>query len=151
MKHFSHMQLLKEYPEGTSIFFVLDENGKRQYLPRTLGPVRVYYDPQDPTIAAADVDPKFLLDGRIFTAQGRILVDNGANTQYIGLSTCKRMGAVVTDIPRQHKQVQVGDGRFANVVGACRVHVSVGAYRGFVTALVLDQFSAEFDLALGES
>jgi transposase InsO family protein len=151
MKHFSHMQLLKEYPADTSMFFVTDANGKRQYLPRTPGPMRVYYDPQDPTIAAADAEPRFLLDGRIFTAKGRLFVDGGANTQYIGLSTCKRMGAVITSIPRQPKQVQVGDGRLANIVGACRVPVSVGAYRGFVTALVLDQFSDEFDLVLGES
>jgi len=151
MKHFSHMQLLKEYPEGSSMFFVTGDGGKRQYLPRTPGPMRVYYDPQDPSIAAADTDPKFLLNGRIFTAAGRVLIDNGANTQYIGLDVCKRMGAVVTEIPHQPKQVQVGDGRFAKVVGACRVPVAVGAYKGFVTALVLDQFSDEFDLVLGES
>ena len=45
----------------------------------------------------------------------------------------------------------MGDGRFADVIGACRVPVALGAYKGFVTALVLDKFSSEFDMVLGES
>jgi transposase InsO family protein len=149
-KYFTHMQVLKEYNTGTSLFFTMD-NGKRTYLPGIPGPFRVYYDPQDPAIGVANTKPKFLLNGRIFTAPGRILVDNGANTQYTGLQTVQRMGANLIQLKEQPKAVQVGDGRYANVVGACRVPVQIGAYKGFVTALVLDQFSSEFDLVLGES
>jgi hypothetical protein len=149
-KHFSHMQVLKEYQAGTSMFFV-KEGKKRRYLPGVPGPMRVYYDPQDPSISAEQAKPKFLLKGRVFSGPAKVLVDNGANTQYIGLAQCKKMGAVIMQLKEQPKHVQVGDGRFANVVGACRVHVAIGAYRGFVTALVLDQFSSEFDLVLGES
>jgi hypothetical protein len=69
----------------------------------------------------------------------------------VGVDTCKRMGGVITQLKDQPKSVQVGDGRFAKVIGACRIPVSIGAYRGFVTALVLDQFSSDFDLVLGES
>jgi hypothetical protein len=47
------------------------------------------------------------------------------------------------------KAVQVGDGMYANVVGACQVPLQIGACEGFVTSLVLDQFSKEFDLVLG--
>lgn len=150
-RHFSHMQLLKEYPAGTSLFFT--QNGpKRQYLPGVPAPIRVYYDPQDPAIGAGSTKPKFLLNGRIFAGPAQILVDNGANTQYIGIETCTKMGGVITQLKEQPKSVQVGDGRFASVVGACRVPVAVGAYRGFVTALVLDQFAyKEFQLVLGES
>jgi hypothetical protein len=149
-KYFTHMQVLKEYNNGTSLFFTMD-SGKRSYLPGIPGPFRVYYDPQDPAIGVANTKPKFLLNGRIFTATSRILVDNGANTQYTGLETVKRMGANLIQLKEQPKAVQVGDGRYANVVGACRVPLQIGAYKGFVTALVLDQFSKEFDLVLGES
>jgi len=150
ISHFSHMQVLKEYSTGTSLFFIKDGN-KRRYLPGTPGVMRIYYDPQDPSIAAGATKPKFLLNGRVFSSPAKILVDNGANTQYVGAATCKRMGGVIVQLKEQPKQVQVGDGRFANVIGACRIPVSIGAYRGFVTALVLDQFSSEFDLVLGES
>jgi RNase H-like domain found in reverse transcriptase/Reverse transcriptase (RNA-dependent DNA polymerase)/Integrase zinc binding domain/Chromo (CHRromatin Organisation MOdifier) domain len=149
-QHFSHMQVLKEYPAGTSLFFTMNGE-KRHYLPGVPGPFRVYFDPQDPSIAASSSKPKFLLKGRIFSAPGRILIDNGANTQYVGIQTCKRMGGVITQLKEQPRSVQVGDGRYASVVGACRIPVAIGAYRGFVTALVLDQFSSEFDLVLGES
>jgi len=131
-RHFSHMQVLKEYASNTSLFFV-QKGKKRNYLPGTPGPFRVYYDPQDPGIAAGKTKPKFLLQGRIFTGPARILVDNGANTQYVGLDTCKRMGGIISQLKEQPKSVQVGDGRFADVVGACRIPVAIGAYKGFVT------------------
>jgi hypothetical protein len=149
-KHFSHMQILKEYSPDTSLFFTKKGN-KRTYLPGIPGPMRVYFDPQDPGISADKAKPKFLLNGRVFSAPGKIFVDGGANTQYVGVDTCKRMGGVITQLKDQPKSVQVGDGRFAKVIGACRIPVSIGAYRGFVTALVLDQFSSDFDLVLGES
>ena len=149
-KYFSHMQVLKEYSAGTSLFYV-NEGKKRRYLPGTPGPMRVYYDPQDPSISADTEKPKFMLNGRIFSGPAKILIDNGANTQYVSATAVKRMGGVITQQKDQPKSVQVGDGRFADVVGACRVPVSIGTYRGFVTALVLDQFSSEFDLVLGES
>jgi len=121
------MQVLKEYASNTSLFFV-QKGKKRNYLPGTPGPFRVYYDPQDPGIAAGKTKPKFLLQGRIFTGPARILVDNGANTQYVGLDTCKRMGGIISQLKEQPKSVQVGDGRFADVVGACRIPVAIGAY-----------------------
>ena len=110
--------MLKEYSAGTSLFFTL-QDGKRTYLPGIPGPFMVYYDPQDPAIGAANSKPKFLLRGRVFTALARILVDNGANTQYTGLGQVKRMGGVLIQLKEQPKSVQVGDGRYANVVGAC--------------------------------
>jgi hypothetical protein len=113
--------------------------------------MRVYYNPQDPSISAEHARPKFLLKGCVFSGPAKVSVDNGANTQYIGLAQCKKMGAVIMQLKEQPKHVPVGNGRFANVVGACRVHVAIGAYRGFVTSLALDQFSSEFDLVLGES
>jgi hypothetical protein len=149
-KHFSHMQVLKEYSAGTSLFFTKDGK-KRTYLPGIPGPMRVYYDPQDPAISTNQTKSKFLLNGRVFSGPAKIFIDGGANTQYVGLETCKRMGGVIVQLKDQPKAVQVGDGRHATVVGACRIPVSIGAYRGFVTALVLDQFSKDFDLVLGES
>ena len=147
---FSHMQLLKEYPTGASLFYTQD-GSKRTYLRGNPGVMRIYYDPPDPSIGAGHSKPKFLLRGKIFSSNAKILIDNGANTQYIGADTCKKMGGTVTQLAEQPRSVQVGDGRFAEVIGACRVPVTVGAYKGFVTALVLDKFSAEFDLVLGES
>ena len=104
LQHFSHMQLLKEYAEGTSLFFVRD--GKhRRYLPGVPGSYRVYYDPPDPAIAASSSKPRFLLKGRIFTAPARVMIDGGANTQYIGADTCRQMGASIRQLPSQPKAV----------------------------------------------
>ena len=148
--HFSHMQLLKEYSEGTSVFFVTD--GKhRRYLPGIPGPYRVYYDPPDPSIGASASKPKFLLPGRIFSGPGKIFIDSGANTQYIGADTCRAMDATIRELDDQPRTVQVGDGHEAEVIGTCRVPVQIGAYKGCVTALVLEKFSKDFDLVLGES
>jgi hypothetical protein len=83
-KYFTHMQVLKEYNNGTSLFFAMD-NGKRSYLPGIPRSSRVYYDPQDSATGVANTKPKFLLNGRFFIATSRILEDNGANTQHNGL------------------------------------------------------------------
>ena len=149
-EHFSHMQLLKEYGEGTSVFFVA-QGKRRQYLPGLPGAYRVYYDPPDPDIGASACKPKFLLKGRVFSAPGTVFIDGGANTQYIGADTCRAIGAKIRVLDEQPGTVQVGDGHEAKVVGTCRVPVQIGAYKGMVTALVLDKFSKDFDLVLGES
>ena len=148
--HFSHMQLLKEYGEGTSVFFIA-QGKRRQYLPGLPGAYRVYYDPPDPDIGATSAKPKFLLQGRVFSAPGKVFIDGGANTQYIGADTCRAMNAKIRVLDEQPGTVQVGDGHEAKVIGTCRVPVQIGAYKGMVTALVLDKFAKDFDLILGES
>jgi len=148
--HFSHMQLLKEYSEGTSLFFVADGK-RRRYLPGVPGPFRVYYDPPDPSIGASAEKPKFLLKGKVFSSPAKIFIDGGANTQYIGADTCRAMNATIRTLDEQPGTVQVGDGREAEIIGTCRVPVQIGAYKGCVTALVLNKFSSDFDLVLGES
>jgi hypothetical protein len=165
------MQVLKEYPAGTQLFMAkTKDTGKRELMPPTPWPVRVYYDPSTPqarqhtqqVIAEhtphtgqmrAQLTPELTMQthGTLDGSPVRILFDSGATGQFISKTCATRLGLKLQANQTPHTHVTACDGRqvpVTSIATACKLNMETITER--LDLLVVDMGDG-LDVVLGDS
>ena len=102
-------------------------------------PVTVYYNApgtRKQQLRLAQQVSTFKLPAKIAGSPGRVLLDSGATSNFVGANFTSRRGVTVRPLLKQ-TDVDVADGSSVRAVGTCTFKVQIQDYTGDITAIVL--------------
>ncbi len=141
------MRLVRTYTKGEQVF--CDGSGGLQGLPWD---TEVWYDAPKPGLhlSAAAADALTMhFRGVVRGAPISVLVDTGASDIFVSARLCAQLNLQLQAAGRE--RVTLGDGASCALQGTCSVPLRIGAYRGTVTAHVMNDLLHGFDLVLGDA
>ena len=134
------MQLLHEYNKGECLFAAQDDSAAADKPPLPCATaVQVYYDPPAPQVAMHVMGTNRLttqFDCAVAGVPGTVLLDSGAEDQFISEAFARRVGIRVDGLKAQtDTKVVLPDGSSVPVLGQVRVKVSIQSFSGFSALL----------------
>lgn len=141
------MQLLKEYPAGTTIFTVRGNTNDAHKTYSVPYPLQVWYDPpQQPALRIANPDKALMFTCTIGKQRATALIDTGASHTIIHDSLVPHGSDVK---PTANTTVEVADGKRITLKGSTNVPILIQKYMAMIPALIMPTLLPGIDIVLG--